>query len=79
MPYHLGANVCISGAYVHREGFSPCVSPYNLRLSAGAPVTSLPSTSTLGPVIPGPVSTALGALALLGAASGLIALRAPRR
>lgn len=48
-----GATVCVSGPYVHREGASPYVSPYDLRLAraaspVGAPVTSLPTTSSVG-------------------------------
>jgi len=38
-----GANICISGPYVHIVGSSPYVSPYDLRLAG---VKSLPSTST---------------------------------
>lgn len=38
-----GANVCISGPYVHIVGSSPYVSPYDLRL---APAAALPGTST---------------------------------
>lgn len=38
-----GANVCISGPYVHVVGSSPYVSPYDLRL---APAAALPGTNT---------------------------------
>lgn len=38
-----GANVCISGPYVHVVGSSPYVSPYDLRLASAA---ALPGTST---------------------------------
>lgn len=38
-----GANVCISGPYVHVVGSSPYVSPYVVRL---APAAALPGTST---------------------------------
>lgn len=66
-----GANVCISGPYVHVVGSSPYVSPYHLRL---APAGSLPSTSTLHEQ-----GAAAPMLAVLTAVGALMALRARRQ
>lgn len=66
-----GANICISGPYVHVVGSSPYVSPYNLRLAGPK---SLPSTSTAlsdrSPVL---------ALALLAVTAAVVELRVFRR
>lgn len=60
-----GAQICISGPYVHILGSSPYVSPYDLRL---APTGSLPGTSTT-PVADGTPVRVCGAMSEYRAAT----------